>query len=266
MGTSKTITGIAAGVPFVALSPEDAAGPAPLIITWHQMEAPSSEAAMAAAIPMAGVPAWRVHFGLPMSGGRAPAGGREEFFRLASEDYILNVAEPMTDLAASEFPAAVADLRSRMSLSDGPIGIVGGSAGGAVALEVLTRAELEISAAALVNPVTQLAPAIARNERAYGATYPWTDRSRAVAERFDFVRRAGEITADVLLVCGEDDDIAFREPAAMLHELLGDRAELVTIPGMGHSFADAPGIEAAPQNADALRVDAVLTEWFLKHL
>jgi hypothetical protein len=51
------ITGIAAGVPFVALEPENVTGPAPLIVTWHLMDAPASEAAMAAAIPMAGVPA-----------------------------------------------------------------------------------------------------------------------------------------------------------------------------------------------------------------
>jgi pimeloyl-ACP methyl ester carboxylesterase len=265
MQTSKTITGTAAGVPFVALAPQKV-GPAPLIVTWHLMEAPCSEAAMAAAIPMAGVPAWRVHFGLPMSGKRLPDGGFDEFFRLASEDFVLNVAAPVTDQAAAEFPAAVADLRSQLSIADGPVGAVGGSAGGAVALEVLARGEVEISAAALINPVTQLAPVIARNERAYDVSYQWTERSRAVAERFDFVRRADEIKAEVLFVCGGDDDIAFREPAALLQKLLGDRAELVTIPGMGHTIADAPGIEAAPQNDDALRTDAVLTVWFQKRL
>jgi len=261
-----TITGIAAGVPFVALEPENVTGQAPLIVTWHLMDAPASEAAMAAAIPMAGVPAWRVHFGLPMSGKRLPSGGYDEFFRLAGEDYVLNVAEPVTDQGASEFPAALADLRARFSIADGPIGVVGGSAGGAVALEVLARGDVEISAAALINPVTQLAPAVAANERRYGVVYPWTDRSRKVAERFDFVRRSGEITAKVLLVLGEDDDIAILEPAAALAAELGDRAALLSIPGMAHALAEAPGIEPAPQNADAVRVDAALTEWFLKRL
>jgi len=266
MGISETVTGTAAGVPFVAMSPENAAGPAPLIVTWHLMDAPCSEAAMAAAIPMAAVPAWRVHFGLPMSGKRVPEGGYDEFFRLAGEDFVLNVAEPVTDQAASEFPAAVKELRFRLSIADGPIGIVGGSAGAAVALEVLVRAEAEFSAAALISPVTQLAPVVARNERRFDVVYPWTDHSRAVAERFDYVRRADEIDADVLFICGEEDDIAVLEPAAMLRELLGERAELVTIPGMGHAFAEAPGIDPAPQNTDALRVDAALTEWFLKRL
>jgi alpha-beta hydrolase superfamily lysophospholipase len=143
---------------------------------------------------------------------------------------------------------------------------VGGSAGGTVALEVLARNDVEISAAALINPVSQLAPAVAANERRYGVVYSWTDRSRVVAERLDFVRRAGEITAEVLFVCGEDDDISILEPAALLRNELGDRADLVSIPGMGHAFAEAPGIDPAPQNADAVRVDAALTEWFLKRL
>jgi dienelactone hydrolase len=264
--TAKTITGIAAGVPFVALEPENVTGPAPLIVTWHLMDAPASEAAMAAAIPMAGVPAWRVHFGLPMCGARLPEGGYDEFFRLAGEDYVLNVAEPVTDQGAAEFPAALAELRARFSIAAGPIGVVGGSAGGAVALEVLARNDVEIGAAALINPVSQLAPAVSANERRYGVVYPWTDRSRAAAERFDFVRRADEIKAEVLLVLGEDDDISILEPAAALVAELGDRGELLAIPGMAHAFAEAPGVEAAPQNADALRVDAALTEWFLKRL
>jgi hypothetical protein len=46
----------------------------PLTATWHLMEAPRSEVAMAAALPMASVPVWRVHFGLPMTGKRTSAG------------------------------------------------------------------------------------------------------------------------------------------------------------------------------------------------
>lgn len=52
----------------------------------------------------------------------------------------------------------------------------------------------------------------------------------------------------------------------MPRELLGERTELVTIPGMGHAFAEAPGIEPAPQNEDTLRVDAAHIECFLRHL
>ncbi|WP_216206929.1 prolyl oligopeptidase family serine peptidase [Amycolatopsis aidingensis] len=266
MQTSPAVEGIAAGVPYVAVPPAAADGPAPLVVTWHLMEPPRSEQAMAAALPMAGLPAWRVHLGLPMSGSRAPEGGFAEFLRLAGEDFVLNIAEPVTERAAAEFPAVVAELRAALPIADGPVGVAGGSAGAAVALEVLARAELPIAAAAVVSPVVQLAAAVGRNERAYGVRYPWSERSRAVADRFDFVRRAEELTAEVLLVLGEQDDIAFTEPAAALAGKLGDRARLVTIGGMAHALAEEPGIEAAAQTPHAAAVDAEFTAWFRSRL
>ncbi|MFD9890024.1 prolyl oligopeptidase family serine peptidase [Amycolatopsis sp. NPDC059027] len=268
MGTTaqqEQIVGEAAGVPFVALPPAGDA-PAPLVVAWHMMSPPCTEVAMAAAVPMRGLRAWRVHFGLPMHGRRLPPGGYEEFFRLASEDNVLNVVEPVTEQVAQEFPAAVADLRSRLSIADGPIGIAGGSAGGAAAMEVLARGEVPIAAAALVNPVAQLTPVVAANERRYEVVYHWSARSRAVAERYDYVRRADELAADVLLVIGEQDDVAIREPAAALAKALGDRGEQVIIPGMAHELAEAPGIEAAPQTEHARAVDAELTKWFARRL
>jgi len=58
----ETISGTAAGVPFTALPPAQATdGPSPLIVTWHMLDAPRTDSAFAAALPMTGVPAWRVH-------------------------------------------------------------------------------------------------------------------------------------------------------------------------------------------------------------
>jgi hypothetical protein len=59
----SAITGTAAGVPFTALPPVDD-GAAPLIVTWHMLDAPKSDAAFAAALPMNDLPAWRVHLGM----------------------------------------------------------------------------------------------------------------------------------------------------------------------------------------------------------
>ncbi|SFB48604.1 alpha/beta hydrolase fold [Amycolatopsis marina] len=266
MQTSPQIQGVAAGVPFVALPPADVSAATPVVFTWHLMDAPRSAVAMASALPMAGLPAWRVYLGLPMAGARLPEGGFDEFFRRASEDYVLNVAEPVTEQAANEFPSVLAELRCQLSLPDGPVGVAGGSAGATIALEVLARAEVAIDAAALVSPVTQLAPAVAANERRFGLTYGWTERSRAVADRYDFVRRAGELDAHVLLVVGEQDDIAFREPAAALHDVLGERSRLVVVPAMEHALAEEPGLDAAPQTPHAATVDAEFTAWFAKHL
>jgi alpha-beta hydrolase superfamily lysophospholipase len=169
---------------------------------------------------------------------------------------VLNVFEPVTEQAADEFPAALADLRDRLPGATGPLGVFGGSAGALVALEVLARGDAVIAAGAVASPVVQLAPMIAANERRFGVTYPWTERSRAVAARFDYVNRAAELTAPLLLVTGADDDIAVREPAAALREKLG--AELVTVDGMAHEFP--------PGTPQAARVDAAFTGWFARRL
>ncbi|WP_410597103.1 prolyl oligopeptidase family serine peptidase [Amycolatopsis sp. lyj-23] len=252
----EMVEGVAAGVPFVAVPPADPAAPAALVAGWHLMDAPASERTMAEAVPMAGLPAWRVYLGLPLSGARLPEGGPEEVFRRASEDAVLNVFEPVTEQAASEFPAALAELRDRLPGATGPLGVFGGSAGAIVALEVLARGDADVAAAAVASPVVQLAAMIAANERRFGVSYSWTERSRAVAARYDYVDRAAELAAPLLLVTGADDDVAVREPAAALHEKLG--SELVTVDGMAHEFP--PGTPAAA------RVDAAFTEWFARRL
>jgi dienelactone hydrolase len=262
----EAVEGVAAGVPFVALPPSDPDAPAALLAGWHLMDPPASERAMAAAVPMAGLQAWRVYFGLPLSGARLPEGGYDEVFRLAGEDAVLNVFEPVTEQAAGEFPAAIAELRDRLPHADGPLGVFGGSAGSLVALEVLARADVAVVAGAVVSPVAQLAPVIGRNERLFDVAYPWSERSRAVAARFDYVSRAAELPAPLLIVAGSADDIAIRGPAAALRDRLGDRAELVVVEGMAHAFAEAPGLDASAQTADAARVDAAFTEWFGRRL
>ncbi|MEV4315287.1 prolyl oligopeptidase family serine peptidase [Actinocrispum sp. NPDC049592] len=255
-----TISGIAAGVPYVALPPEGDR-PAPLIAVWHLLDSPRSEAAMAAAVPMNGVRAWRVYFGLPMTGRRSLPGGPPELFELAGQDYVLKLAKPMVDQAVSEFPAALAELRSSLSISDGPVGVAGGSMGGLVAYTVAATAPVPIAAAAMINPVTRLAAvAEAAIQEFTGSPYAWTEESRAAADEYDFVRRAGEIKAPALLVLGSADEASILEPAR------ATGIERVEISGMGHGFADEPGLEPAPQNADAVRVDAELTRWFQRHL
>src|ERR1700712_5230620 len=85
----EPITGTAAGVPFTALPPAaDIDGAAPLIVTWHMLDAPRTNAAFAAALPMTGVPAWRVHLGMPMCGARAVEGGFDTIVKLAREDIV----------------------------------------------------------------------------------------------------------------------------------------------------------------------------------
>ena len=270
-------TGKAAGVPYVALPPANGAERARLVVVEHMMDPPRSERAMAAALPLRDVRAWRVYLGLPMFGERTPAGGPDEIMRLAMEDAVLNLMAPVIQQAAAELPAALQALREQLPLEDGPIGLVGGSAGGAAALLALVETDLPVAAVALINPASQVTAVVEAGERQFGVTYNWTDRSRAVAETLDFVARAPEIAErrpglPILAVVGEDDDSAFIEATTRLYEALaeayGSRESLalIQIRGLAHPLADEPGIEPAPQSDAAHRVDAEVSRWLNSHL
>ena len=268
------ITGTAAGVPYVALPPADGAEAAPLVVAWHLASPPRSETAMAAALPLRGLEAWRVYLGLPMLGSRVPEGGLDEFFRRFREDAVLNVFEPVTRAAVEEFPAALGELCDRLGFGDGPLGLVGGSMGAWVAQSVLTDTDVPVSTVALVSPAIRLASVVERYERLWDVPYTWNEQSLAVGDGFDFVARADQIAArdvaTLLVVGARDDEEGFRRPAEQLHQALSQRAPertaLVQIPGMEHALAEEPGLEPAPQTARAARVDAAVTAWLGRHL
>ena len=272
------VIGLAAGVPFVAVPP--ATGPrssAPVVVAWHLLDPPRTEAAFAAALPLAGLDAWRIYLGLPMTGSRLPAGGWDELMRLATEDAVRALHGPIATQAAAEFEDAFARLRDDLDLGDGPVGLVGGSIGAAVAQLVLTESAVPVRAAVLVSPVVQLRPVVEEMGRLFGATYPWSQASLAVADRLDFVARADEIAgrggpAVLLVVGGQDDADGFLAPAQRLQDALAsryadpDRARLHVVAGMGHALAAEPGIEPAPQTPEAAEVDRLATDWLCQHL
>jgi pimeloyl-ACP methyl ester carboxylesterase len=271
---NQNVVGLAAGVPFVALPPAGGARPdAPVIVAWHLMDPPRSEAAFAAAVPLAGLDAWRVYLGLPMSGERLPAGGWDEVFRLASEDAVRKMHQPVVEGAAEEFAPAWASLRDQLGIEAAqPVGVMGGSSGAAVAQLVLAEHLLDAMAAVLISPVVRLRAAVDAIGRRFGITYPWDDETGATAERLDFVARAPEIAERhsrlaALVVVGELDDRAgFLDPAADLEAAAAGRVEVTTIAGMGHAIAEEPGMEPAPQTADAKAVDRAAVRWFRNHL
>jgi alpha-beta hydrolase superfamily lysophospholipase len=239
------------------------------------MDPPRSEAAFAAALPLDGLDAWRIYLGLPMFGARIPPGGPEEFMRLAGEDVVLNVYGPVFEQAIAEFEPVLAELRLRFGLGSGPLGLLGGSAGAAIAQLVLAESSVSVAAAVLVSPVVQLRPVVEAGARHFGVTYNWSDRSLEVARRIDFVARAHEIAEQhpaILLVAGEEDDPGIRGPAAALRDALAGsfadpgRVSLATIPGMGHALAEEPGVEPAPQIAHAAAVDRLAVDWFGRQL
>jgi pimeloyl-ACP methyl ester carboxylesterase len=268
------VTGSAAGVPFVALAPPSGDDAAPVVVVWHMTDPPRSETAMAAALPLDGLEAWRIYLGLPLSGSRLPEGGLEAFFQLGYQDAVLELFDPITRQAVEEFPAAFRELRAELRLADTPLGLVGASAGALVALSVVAETYVPVAAMALVSPAIRLASVVGWNERRFDVTYPWSEASRAAAERLDFVARAGEIAdrdVDSVFVIGEDDDReGIHEPAETLAEALAgsgqNRASVVRIPGMEHALAEEPGLDPAPQSAQAARVDQTVADWLRRRL
>jgi hypothetical protein len=233
---SEPNTGTAAGVPYTALAPDvdtDA-----LIVTWHMLDAPRSNAAFAAALPLAGVPAWRVHFGMPYCGARMIDGSMAKGIELMREDPVLSYAAAFVQQAVSEFPAALAEVRSQLGIGDGFLGLLGGSLGGMVVLRNLALHEIPVNAAALVNPAIRVRSMITLIEGAFGLTYPWAAESTAAADLLDFVSHVDEVVAaqaPLLLVSGEGDFPEFRVDAAELIAALTERGLAcvsVQLPGL----------------------------------
>jgi dienelactone hydrolase len=276
--TESPITGRAAGVPFVAVPPESGdPASAPVVVAWHLLDPPRTEAAFAAAVPLRDLEAWRIYLGLPMSGSRLPSGGLDELMRLGYEDAVLKLDKPIVYTAVEEFPPAFRALRDRLGFQTQRVGAMGGSVGAAVAQLLLAEGDQPIGAAVLISPVVQLRRAVDAMARRYGVTYPWSKEANAVADRLDFIARAAEIAGrhnqpPILLVVGEEDDPALREPAAQLRTALAEqyqddaRVQLITVPGMAHALADEPGTEPASQTPHAKMVDQHAGSWFRRHL
>lgn len=267
----NTITGTAAGVPFTALPPSSGDSAAPVLVAWHMLDAPCSDAAFAAALPMSDVEAWRIYLGMPLCGARMVEGGMAAGIELMRRDSLRSYTNMIVRSAADEFPAALASVRAQLSVDDGPIGILGGSLGGAVALLTLARAEVPVRAAALVNPAIRARSVVGLVEKLFGSSYPWDREAHEIADHLDFVARAEEIVdrTALLVVSGELDYPPFRIDAAALVAAArghGADAELVTVDGLAHPLAKEPGIEPAPQLPIAKTVDDILATWFATHL
>jgi hypothetical protein len=257
------ITGVAAGVPFTALPPGDD-GPAPLVVTWHMLDAPRSDAAFAAALPMNDLPAWRVHLGMPMCGARMVDGSTEAIVRLFQDDALMSFLYPFVQQATEEFPAALASIRAQLPVDDGPIGVLGGSLGGAVALRLVADTDVPVAAGAVVNAAIRMRSVV----DLFPGDYRYDAESEKAVDSLDFVAKAGTIAdrAPLLVVSGELDHPALRTDAICLVDALGGRSELLSVPGLAHPLADEPGIDPAPQLPLAREVDAGLTAWFRRHL
>jgi predicted esterase len=225
-------TGAAAGVPYVALPPTaadaDPDGAPPLIVAWPGRLPPRTETALAAAVPMTGIPGWRIYAGLP--------GGADD--------------GAVVEHAAGHAAALVAEVRADLGLADGPIGLAGFSLGATVALCVLARREVAVTAAALIAPLPVA-----------GLRAP--DLAPGVPEAI-----AAGNPALLLAGGGNDDAVPPSELAAMRDQLRTAGVSDVELAmfRMSHALAVEPGTEPRPQIAEAISVDAAITDWFRDHL
>jgi pimeloyl-ACP methyl ester carboxylesterase len=242
-----------------------------MIVAWHLVDAPRTERAFAAAVPLHGLDAWRVYFGLPLTGARLPEGGWPELRRRVFQDPVLEVYQHIAGGGADEFPAALAEVRARLGIDAGPIGVLGGSMGGMVAQLAAAEGGAEVRAAVLINPVVRLRATVDGLSAVHGVRYDWSAPAVAFADRADFRRRAGELTSvAVRYITGADDFPAaivdpVRDVAAELRRL-GGTVDWQTVPGMAHALAEEPGVDPAPQTPHAATVDRLATEWFTAHL
>ncbi|MFJ8916459.1 alpha/beta hydrolase family protein [Amycolatopsis sp. NPDC102389] len=274
----EPVTGTASGVPFTVLPPSaEVSGPAPVVVAWHMIDSPRSDAAFAAALPLAEVPAWRVYLGMPLCGARMVDGGMDAVVERARRDAMLAYVDPFVRQAALEFPAALAELRERFGFDTSRTAVVGGSLGGAVALTILATREIPVRAAALINPAVRARSVVGLVEGMLERPYPWNDEAEQAADQLDFVARSGEISAretqvPLLVVSGEDDHPSLRTDAEDLVAALRERyarpddVRLDRVPGLAHPLAEEPGIEPAPQLPIAKLVDGTVAEWLARHL
>jgi dienelactone hydrolase len=255
---ANSITGTAAGAPYVALPPADSVGRAPIVAVWHQLGA--SEAAMAAALPLRGVAGWRIYLGLPGTGSRPTEATPDR-------DLLLGGYGPIVEGALAEFPAVRAELRRRLPIDDGPVAVVGASAGGHVALLALTAGMGPVATAAVVNPAVRAESVVAVNERFGRFRYQWSAAARASAATMDTIALAGRVPGGtaVLLVSGEREYPEFVPDQHALIEALPGPVRHLTIDGMGHDLSEPLDPLPSAQTPHAAAADRAITEFLNEH-
>lgn len=273
---AEPLTGIAAGVPYLAFPPPDPARPAPMVVGLHAFEPPRSESALAGTLPLFGLPAWRFYLGLPLFGHRLPEGGVPEVNRLGQEDYLSRLYGPVVEQAAAELPRAVAELRRSFPVPEAPLGLLGVGAGGAAVFLALAESDLPVDAVGVVNPVIDPAQVLAARERHLGVAYEWNDRSREIATWLDFTERAEELASrrprtPLLIVNGEQDEVIRPGHGRLLHDALASHhrphtLRHVVVPDLAHALGPEPGLDPAPPTPGTVLADRALAEWFHTHL
>jgi dienelactone hydrolase len=268
----STIGITANGVPYVALPPAGGQQAAAVLALWHGGDPPRTDAALVEAIPLNDIPAWRFYLGLPLTGRRLPPGGMDELMARGAQDAIPLTFHPIVSGAVREFPAALADLRSRFGIAhDVPLGLFGFSMGGSTALMTAIR---QATSEAPVKSVFTFGAALDFHDlvdylsRIYGTTYPWNDERVQLAEEISPVNHIEELARSHTrfhLAVGSQDPYPMQEGTLHLASAIrehGGAAEVEIVPDLAHAFAPDPDAPNQGTPADAAKVEDLVRRWF----
>ncbi|MFT7839126.1 hypothetical protein Q5530_23540 [Saccharothrix sp. BKS2] len=237
-GTTGTVHGTAAGVRYVALPP--AHGPTDrLVLLWHLVGHPGTPEDMATALPLRDVPAWRVYPALPATTPPDTTGA----------DPITDWYAPLVESSVAAVPTLLEHLRDRLGTAPAPVDLVGGSAGGHIALLTAARRLTPVRRIAVINPAVTAEAVVDASTAHHGLHHDWTPAARDAARDLDVLAHAPHWPAPLLLVRGDQEYPAFRPVQDALHTAVpGSR--LVQVPGLAHMLVSHTDL-----------VDAEVTAW-----
>ena len=137
-----------------------------------------------------------------------------------------NPGSPSEDGLAADARAALAWLATQPEVDPGRIVYFGESLGAAVAVGLAV--ERPPAALVLRSPFTSLAD-VGR------VHYPWLPVGRVLIDRYPSIDRIGSLTAPLLVIAGDRDDIVPESLSKRLYDAAPDPKRYLLVPGAGHN-------------------------------
>ena len=137
-----------------------------------------------------------------------------------------NPGRPSEDGLAADARAAQSWLAGQPEVDPDRIAYFGESLGAAVALGLAV--ERPPAALVLRSPFTSLADVGAVH-------YPWLPVRRLLLDRYPSIDRIGSLTAPLLVIAGESDDVVPAVLSRRLYDAAPEPKRFVSIPGAGHN-------------------------------
>jgi fermentation-respiration switch protein FrsA (DUF1100 family) len=140
-----------------------------------------------------------------------------------------NPGRPTEDGLAADARAAQAWLAAQPDVDPQRIVYFGESLGAAVTTGL--AAERPPAAMVLRSPFTSLAEVAAVH-------YPWLPARRLLLDRYPSIERIASVSAPLLVIAGDRDDIVPESLSRRLYDAAGEPKRYVVVPGVGHNDPD----------------------------